>query len=395
MNNKSSFQKKIAGYSLLAGSLIAVHVDGQVIYTDVQPDVEVGGVVPSDFPYFDSYGLDLNNDGITDFNVNLTISAYNNANSSEGFNFVEIIQPAVDGNFIAAENGGYHLDNAATFLPAEIIGPDLPGQPEWGVEGQLGYVYRYYNTYVNERDNFVVGFQFKISGQIHYGWARLAINTIPSSNPELVNIVLKEYAYESMANTPIGAGNTGQGCPMPENVLVDDILKDEAEVSWTGTGNAYSYSIRYREVGSTTWSYSEVLAPTVLQTMTGLTPSTNYEVEVQTYCDEAKTDSSGYTAAIVFTTDAVCTVPQKLEAINLSATKATINWADDFDGVYKYVLQWREIGTETWITAYIFPPATSKQINNLNPGSQYEVKVQSWCNSTGTSASDFSAPVFF
>src|SRR5207249_552659 len=40
---------------------------GQVIYTDVIPDKEIGGIVPDTFPHEYIDTLDLNNDGIFDF----------------------------------------------------------------------------------------------------------------------------------------------------------------------------------------------------------------------------------------------------------------------------------------------------------------------------------------
>ena len=61
------FQKKIVCLFLIAFALLVIPVNAQIVYTDLIPDSLIhttGGV----------YHLDLNNDGINDFNLNLTFS---------------------------------------------------------------------------------------------------------------------------------------------------------------------------------------------------------------------------------------------------------------------------------------------------------------------------------
>ncbi|HEY2722451.1 MAG TPA: kelch repeat-containing protein, partial [Chitinophagaceae bacterium] len=97
--------------------------------------------------------------------------------------------------------------------------------------------------------------------------------------------------------------NTESGCnpcPLPLNVYVSNITTTNATVYWTGNTCAFSYRIRKRPVGTTTWIYSHVDAPDTSHKFTGDVPGTQYEVQVQTYCDSLKTDSSGYTASVYF-----------------------------------------------------------------------------------------------
>ena len=62
MKDVSSLKKKLAGYSAMAGAVLAGnhHVDAQVIYHDIVPDTFVTNANPI-------YELDMNNDGIVDF----------------------------------------------------------------------------------------------------------------------------------------------------------------------------------------------------------------------------------------------------------------------------------------------------------------------------------------
>ena len=51
--------------------------------------------------------------------------------------------------------------------------------------------------------NKYLGLRFQIGANLHYGWARLDVPANATS------FTIKDYAYESTANTPIAAGATG------------------------------------------------------------------------------------------------------------------------------------------------------------------------------------------
>jgi len=89
-------------------------------------------------------------------------------------------------------------------------------------------------------------------------------------------------------------------CPLPLSVYISDISATKATVHWTGNSCAYSYRVRKRPVGSFNWIKSSVNAPDTLKKIVNNIPDTTYEVQVQTYCDSLKTDSSGYTASVYF-----------------------------------------------------------------------------------------------
>jgi hypothetical protein len=52
-----------------------------------------------------------------------------------------------------------------------------------------------------------LGLQFMISGQVHYGWARVAVTRAPGSTRPIV-ATLTGYAYETIPNKPIITGKT-------------------------------------------------------------------------------------------------------------------------------------------------------------------------------------------
>src|SRR4051812_2872842 len=68
MKDVSTMKKRLQQYSALASGLIAmasVNTEGQIVYTDVIPDKQICD--PS--CYENQFHLDLNNDGIFDFDI--------------------------------------------------------------------------------------------------------------------------------------------------------------------------------------------------------------------------------------------------------------------------------------------------------------------------------------
>src|SRR5215510_4155940 len=100
MKKSITLSDKIKGYTLLAGSALAssIAANAQVIYTNVNPDKELGGVVPPSFPQVTYDSLDLNNDGLFDFKITLSMPGTNP--SAPGLDFFE----KVDGDFDASHN---------------------------------------------------------------------------------------------------------------------------------------------------------------------------------------------------------------------------------------------------------------------------------------------------
>ncbi|MBT8448111.1 MAG: fibronectin type III domain-containing protein, partial [Gammaproteobacteria bacterium] len=87
---------------------------------------------------------------------------------------------------------------------------------------------------------------------------------------------------------------------VPTNLSSASISASEATISWDNIPSA-TYDLRYKAVASSTWI--DVLDLSATSTiLTGLTASTNYEVQVRSKCDTA---TSAYTSSITFSTTAV------------------------------------------------------------------------------------------
>jgi len=88
---------------------------------------------------------------------------------------------------------------------------------------------------------------------------------------------------------------------VPIGLNASTITATSATIGWNNIPSA-TYDLRYKVVGSGTWIDVLDIATTT-NTLTGLTASTNYEVQVRSKCSASNT--SAYTASTLFATSAV------------------------------------------------------------------------------------------
>lgn len=186
-------QIKMKKYSVAAATLVtASGVNAQIVYSDVDPDfVHVGDDV--------AVGLDLNNDASFDFLINSSDSIFSGVNRVRT---TWIAPYGTAGNAIAGEApSGYNY--ALALNSSEMIDNTL----NWiSASNTMAYNVDSSNPY-SENWNGVtdkyLGLKFSFGGSTYYGWARLDVDAIGDA------WTLKDYAYESTADTGITAGTVG------------------------------------------------------------------------------------------------------------------------------------------------------------------------------------------
>ncbi|MEM9298492.1 MAG: S8 family serine peptidase [Bacteroidota bacterium] len=87
----------------------------------------------------------------------------------------------------------------------------------------------------------------------------------------------------------------------PTGLNAINLGASSATLTWNAVAGA-SYDIRYREIGSTTWTNATDVAGNTLS-LNGLVSSTSYEFQVRSKCPDAT--ASGYSSSASFTTTAV------------------------------------------------------------------------------------------
>jgi hypothetical protein len=166
---------------------------------------------------FDVTNLDLNNDGIPDFEFYLgaqSVAAgarspscagvprrgrkFSPEKCPTGVEFLSILPPAAE----SKQNQIWANPRGAYALPAAInIGGQLKFKP-----GDQSMAFCSYHTSATCGGNWVnaahryLGLKFVISGAVHYGWARLTVNGCCFAT-------LTGYAYETIPNKSILTGN--------------------------------------------------------------------------------------------------------------------------------------------------------------------------------------------
>jgi hypothetical protein len=173
----------LAGVSLLA---LVWPAAAEIVYTPANITIRSN----------QSYNLDLNHDGVTDFTITTTYWSYGNCASGS------VSETAASGN--GAEYSplkkGDQIGPSQTFLSgSEVM---AYGFTEHYARGGgcypcCEYEFPWANT------TAYLGAMFQINGQTYYGWAWL--------NVGWHSAVLKGYAYESTPGTPINAGQTPTG----------------------------------------------------------------------------------------------------------------------------------------------------------------------------------------
>lgn len=236
-------KKLLNAYAALATIFLFSHEESSadIIYTDVAPDETY-------FTNGDEYLLDVNNDGITDFTLNII-----NFSSAGVFSGVSdyysaliqniIVLPAA-GNAIAGSitAGAYVLPYA---LNSDIIIGDgiefqisafqtmvsyigVIGYPE---DGDIYPLYMYGNWF--EASDKFLGLRFINDDNTYYGWVRL-------SCPDNHTIIVKDYAYDDDVEEPIITGDTITE-PVPIAFETDSVIVSEGDGDVSITINAADF----------------------------------------------------------------------------------------------------------------------------------------------------------
>lgn len=198
----AKLEKQLSAYILAASSTAvaalaaALPASAEVVYTPTHVVVSTGS----------SYAIDINHDGTPDFTLNLCGSGYRKS-------FV-LLQPDVAGNAVRIPVNG-PAGSAAALPVGVLIGReqnfnDIPGSVclEKAAGQIMAGVYFYHTSYQYGpwlgATNRYLGLKFMIDDEVHFGWARLTVDSFSFLNGS--KVTLTGYAYETEANHVIRAG---------------------------------------------------------------------------------------------------------------------------------------------------------------------------------------------
>jgi hypothetical protein len=177
--------KRLLAYTTVAGAACLTHAEAEVVFTPVHEKIN------------GEFSLDLNHDGIPDFDI---YSSYFSAIGNLS------VKPLVQGNRIVPSRQAcyFHAGGAAAALPVgEVIGQGLPFQADATCMAFLNNSTSG-GPWLFAKGRYL-GFAFVIDGKEHFGWTRITMNYW--ANDEVAEIL--GYAYETIPGKPIVTGDTG------------------------------------------------------------------------------------------------------------------------------------------------------------------------------------------
>jgi hypothetical protein len=151
-----------------------------------------------------SFPLDLNHDGKTDFTIKNTETGGSCGTEFCRRYYARLVAKPVAGNGAAGFVIGF-APWAFDLKAGARIGPSQYFRGSWmaTANGYPGGPSSKSGSWVNVNNQYL-GLKFKIDGKIHYGWARLSVQVQNFS----ITATLTGYAYETIPNKPIIAGET-------------------------------------------------------------------------------------------------------------------------------------------------------------------------------------------
>ncbi|MCS7077087.1 MAG: fibronectin type III domain-containing protein [Bacteroidia bacterium] len=161
-------------------------------------------------------------------------------------------------------------------------------------------------------------------------------------------------------------------CSNPNTLSATTITNNSATLNWNLVSSVSSYEIRIKPVSSSSWTvYSGI--NTNSYTATGLSPSTNYEWQVRSFCN------STFSASHTFTTTAPpCNVPTGLTTTNINTSTATLNW-NSVTGATSYTVEYKSASSSTWSSQNT--TALLLNLSGLSPSTNYQWRVKTNCSS--------------
>jgi hypothetical protein len=201
-----SFQSRLTAYAMAAGAagigLLAATppVEAEIVFTPAHTIFTNGTVF-----------IDLNHDGINDF----VLSIYNFGRADRrlaalGVTRVNgVLGYGSTGYPPFALNPGYLIGPRGVFLHRQA--------PAANVAATFGTIVS--GPFANVSNRFL-GLKFKIDGQVHYGWAAVSVKAGVIGHKPEISVTLLGYAYETVEDTTLLAGQTaakfGTSEPVPQ-----------------------------------------------------------------------------------------------------------------------------------------------------------------------------------
>ena len=197
---KKQLLKKLSAF-IFTAMLFSASANAQIVYTDVTPDQVISATT---IPSTEDYNIDLNNDGINDYKISCSRSGgicplapssrlYINFISDSALNSNAVVT-GTSITYPLAMNFNDSISSGLSFSSFGYLRRNTSGGPCTGTFGVWSYSIDRY-----------LGLKLIVGANTYYGWARMQIDVVTG----IPSCTIKDYAYNSIPNQPILAGDTG------------------------------------------------------------------------------------------------------------------------------------------------------------------------------------------
>ena len=200
--------------------------------------------------------------------------------------------------------------------------------------------------------------------------ARIAIRCIGSTKSGYSTYVYVDDIQVSLKPT----------CYTPTD-LAAVATSNGAVITWTDDA-ASKWNLRYRQVAEPEVAWTPANNKTSGFALTGLTPNTEYEVQVQADCEGDGT--SAWSASVTFTP--VCNAPSALTVTARTQSSATFSWTSSES---TWVLQHKAADAAWDAATDVNVNANPFTLTGLTAGTTYNARIQSACGSDFSNVVEF------
>lgn len=163
-------------------------------------------------------------------------------------------------------------------------------------------------------------------------------------------------------------------CAAPTSLTESEMTPTSIRLNWLAVSGATSYTLQYRETGTTAWTTASPGATSIGWTIAALLGKT-YEWQIRTACTGGQV--SQWSALRTFTM--VCPIPfGQSEVVGTNVATLAWRYMSVNNISLNYNLQWRPVGSNVWTTIPTVS-ASSYQLTGLINGQVYEWQLQTIC----------------
>lgn len=322
-------------------------------------------------PYGNSINKTLQMDGTVNLNGNAAtiIQFYGKWDLERSFDYVQI-EASTNGSSWTPLCGNltkpgqyqdrdqYSQKSTDNFQPRDEPLYDGDTQGKWNLEEIV--IDEHNNAAFHNQSTVYLRFQFRTDSN-------------GNRQDSYINANFEGFTFDDFKVVEVPCSTT-----VPTSLAASNITTNSVELNWDNVF-AGTYDVRYREVGTATWTNISNLSDHTTE-ITTLEPATQYETQVRSECSGG--GSSAYSSAITFTT-LNCDTPVNVTTSNLTSSSVRIAWDETPSATY--TLRYREVGAPSWST--ISDIATPYyNISGLEKSTDYEAQVRAICSASVNSS---------